>query len=452
MTIEASSNQGVNRSPAASESKGASNKQSNASDVSSKGFMAVLASVETPAPAQEPAADTAATLPQGKSTGGKNQIKAKTTASADAKKPDPATPKGASAEDINGTTLADDAQVLADPSAAAAAAALNLLSATDPAAADVPMSGAALLAQSITWGSIAKGEVDSEGGLVPTTGPTVGLVTGTTGARSAAGASALGGATTLAEMSTEQLAGGVLKTIKGQAEAKSKPLLATVAANAAVTSDSKNTTAVNQKLADIHSAPLTTAIAIANASTNVGVGMIASLLREEPSRERSVFRANSAEGAFSPQAISTPAPTLTVSGAPEVIATTDAFVADKVSYWISNNIQNAEMKLDGVGDHPVEVSIRMQGNEAHVAFRTDELQTRAALEHASVHLKDLLQREGLVLSGVSVGTAGTGDSGPQDRKSRQGEQQAIVTTLQPLGGDLGSVSNRVTSGGLDLFV
>lgn len=48
----------------------------------------------------------------------------------------------------------------------------------------------------------------------------------------------------------------------------------------------------------------------------------------------------------------------------------------------------------------------MHGNEAHVAFRTDEMQARAALESASSELKDMLQREGLTLSGFSIGGSG----------------------------------------------
>lgn len=130
----------------------------------------------------------------------------------------------------------------------------------------------------------------------------------------------------------------------------------------------------------------------------------------------------------------------------------DAFVAEKVSYWISNDVQNAEMKLDGLGDHPVEVSIRMHGNEAHVAFRTDEAMARDVLETASQSLKDMLQKEGVVLSGVSVGTSGSGDSGSQGRNPRQGGRKAAIFVEKPLGSDarLGAVRNAGQA--LDLFV
>jgi flagellar hook-length control protein FliK len=110
------------------------------------------------------------------------------------------------------------------------------------------------------------------------------------------------------------------------------------------------------------------------------------------------------------------------------------------------------MKLDGIGLDPVEVSIRMHGNEAHVAFRTDELQARNALESAGAHLKELLQREGLVLTGVSVGTAGAGDSGGGDAKSRQGARQGSVSAVVPTSTRSESLTGRSTGARLDLFV
>jgi flagellar hook-length control protein FliK len=133
-------------------------------------------------------------------------------------------------------------------------------------------------------------------------------------------------------------------------------------------------------------------------------------------------------------------------------ASTDAFIAEQVSYWITNDIQNAQMKLDGIGEKPVEVSITMNGNEAHIAFRTDELQARDVLENASNHLKDMLQREGVVLSGVSVGTSGSGGNGSQERNPRQGARQAMVASSEPVANVPPAHSPRVAGLGLDLFV
>jgi flagellar hook-length control protein FliK len=188
-------------------------------------------------------------------------------------------------------------------------------------------------------------------------------------------------------------------------------------------------------------------MALAAASTSVPAR------RDDPSRERSVFRANASDGSTISQPYLPTASTTSVQTTPDAPTATDTLVADKVAYWISNDVQNAQMKLDGIGDKPVEVSIRMQGNEAHIAFRTDELQAQTALENASVHLKDLLQREGLVLSGVSVGGSGAGGAGEQERGSRQGMRQVVVTSVQAASGaDRNTGMSRVTGGALDLFV
>lgn len=128
-------------------------------------------------------------------------------------------------------------------------------------------------------------------------------------------------------------------------------------------------------------------------------------------------------------------------------------VAQQVTYWISQDVQNAEMTLDGLGKEAVEVSIRMHGNEAHVAFRTDEVDTRGVLEGAAAHLKDMLQREGLVLSGVSVGTSGAGSSAGEERK----QQRSAARQAQVLPAAVAGVEGRRAMGGqagrtLDLFV
>lgn len=131
----------------------------------------------------------------------------------------------------------------------------------------------------------------------------------------------------------------------------------------------------------------------------------------------------------------------------------DMQVAQQVTYWISQDIQNAELTLDGLGKEAVEVSISMNGNEAHVTFRTDELQARNLLEGATAHLKDLLQGEGLVLSGVSVGTSGAGDAGGDERKQRQGHRQSGVVPMTVAATDARRMPMVGATGRtLDLFV
>lgn len=98
---------------------------------------------------------------------------------------------------------------------------------------------------------------------------------------------------------------------------------------------------------------------------------------------------------------------------------TEEVVAEQVSYWIHQKRQAAELTLDGGNGQPVAVSIAMNGNEASVAFRSDQAATRDMLNGALPELKTLLQGEGLVLAGVSVG-AGGGQSDTSSSSSRQG--------------------------------
>ena len=103
----------------------------------------------------------------------------------------------------------------------------------------------------------------------------------------------------------------------------------------------------------------------------------------------------------------------------------EAAVAEQVNYWISQGIQNAELTFDGAGAQPVEVSISLSGNEAHVEFRTDQAEARDLLTGSASHLKDLLQQEGMVLSGLSVGSSGAGNAGARERRApSEGRQSA----------------------------
>ena len=108
--------------------------------------------------------------------------------------------------------------------------------------------------------------------------------------------------------------------------------------------------------------------------------------------------------------------------------------------------------MDDLGFSPVQVSISMQGNEAQVAFRTDELQARHAIESASQQLRDSLERQGLMLTGMSVGTSDGGDASGQGRRPRQEGRQAVVTALVPSAPDLVASPRGSQGRALDLFV
>jgi flagellar hook-length control protein FliK len=151
---------------------------------------------------------------------------------------------------------------------------------------------------------------------------------------------------------------------------------------------------------------------------------------EKSTAERSLFAKQSSDAAYPVAGLDAGSVEFSSSAPLEVAPVLETQAAEQVKYWISQDVQNAELKLDGLGENPVEVSISMHGNEAHVSFRTDELQTHSLLEGAGAQLKDMLLREGVVLTGVSVGTSGTNDGKGGERRPRQGVKIVQVTAAQ----------------------
>jgi hypothetical protein len=144
-----------------------------------------------------------------------------------------------------------------------------------------------------------------------------------------------------------------------------------------------------------------------------------------------------------------------LDGVPELLPADAAASETQVSYWTAGDVQKAEMTLDGLGEDPVGVSISVHGKDADVAFRTDEIQTRALLEASGNKLKDLLSREGMVLTGMSVGGNGSGNPNPHGNGRRH--QQSSVKTLfdgvdSVVRRESGVRSAGVIGKSLDLFV
>jgi flagellar hook-length control protein FliK len=129
----------------------------------------------------------------------------------------------------------------------------------------------------------------------------------------------------------------------------------------------------------------------------------------------------------------------------------ESMVASTVSYWAAQGIQNAELKFDGF-DEPVQVSISLNGDEARVVFRTDQPEIRQLLEGASAQLKDMLGGEGLVLSGVSVGSSGQNEGGAQGQREHPEAPRASIPI--PVGTPVkrGQGLNTSVGQAVDLFV
>jgi flagellar hook-length control protein FliK len=136
-------------------------------------------------------------------------------------------------------------------------------------------------------------------------------------------------------------------------------------------------------------------------------------------------------------------------GANAAIATT---LAQQVNYWIGRDVQSAELKLDGLGHSPVEVSISMQGREAHVEFRAEQIEARQIIEQAMPQLKALLQSEGLALAGVSIGSSGAEASFSQAKQPKQPPRQGAARVAELGLMDVGGRTRPGAGRALDLFV
>lgn len=132
----------------------------------------------------------------------------------------------------------------------------------------------------------------------------------------------------------------------------------------------------------------------------------------------------------------------------------DEAVTEQASYWVSENLQNAELTVTHEG-MPVEVSVSLSGKEAHVAFRSDESQTRDLLDASQDQLRDMLGSEGLVLSGVSVGESGARQTSGEGAASQRGRASGRVGVQVPVSEAATHASRRahvVTDSAVDVFV
>ena len=141
----------------------------------------------------------------------------------------------------------------------------------------------------------------------------------------------------------------------------------------------------------------------------------------------------------------------------EELAQTGAeeLLAEQVTYWANQKTQNAELTLNRDGQ-PLAVTVALSGNEAHVTFRSDQEHTREMLDQSMAQLSELLRGEGLVLSGMTVGTSAgqgamAGDAGQQRNRSGEG-QQAQVLASGPTDVSQRLAGSGTRNGAVDVFV
>ncbi len=135
-----------------------------------------------------------------------------------------------------------------------------------------------------------------------------------------------------------------------------------------------------------------------------------------------------------------------------VMPASPVLVAEQLKHWLVRDVQHAQLSIQGMGQEPVEVAIRVQGQMAHVVFGTDNPQARQLLEGSLRELSSLLLQDGLLLSGASVGTSSQGQTSSRFGSSSFTQRQA--SSFKPerelMAADV--QTPRLSRSGLDLYV
>jgi flagellar hook-length control protein FliK len=92
-----------------------------------------------------------------------------------------------------------------------------------------------------------------------------------------------------------------------------------------------------------------------------------------------------------------------------------------VALFASRNVQSAELNIHPAELGPVQVSIRIESNEASIALSAAHPDTRLALENALPRLRELLEAQGL-----AVGQASVGDPGASGREQAARDHRAAA--------------------------
>jgi flagellar hook-length control protein FliK len=131
--------------------------------------------------------------------------------------------------------------------------------------------------------------------------------------------------------------------------------------------------------------------------------------------------ANAAIALPSPLAGALP-PSLSVPASPPLALNQPAFADElgaQVAMWTRQGVQQAELRLNPAEMGPVQVRIRLDGEQAQVQFVADAAATRDALQAALPELRLALADEGLQLTGADVRSDARADtradSGPGQR-------------------------------------
>ncbi len=115
----------------------------------------------------------------------------------------------------------------------------------------------------------------------------------------------------------------------------------------------------------------------------------------------------------------------------------DANAAEEptVTHWGTQHLRHASLRVDGeAGEQAIDIQLSMKGQEVQVEFKTDNAEARASLrENAGESLADLLNKSGIQLGGVSVGSHGQPGSRGEGGSTRQNGVRGVAqTSLRPV--------------------
>ena len=124
---------------------------------------------------------------------------------------------------------------------------------------------------------------------------------------------------------------------------------------------------------------------------------------------------------------------------------------EDMRFWVQGKQHRADILMDRDGQ-AVRVQVSVRGNEAQVTFLSDQAQTREMLDESVAQLREMLEQQGVVLSGVTVqaDARGQGKDGasPQQNAWESGKVQHASVAV-PIDG-VAAAAPRATTG-VDLY-
>ena len=98
-----------------------------------------------------------------------------------------------------------------------------------------------------------------------------------------------------------------------------------------------------------------------------------------------------------------------------------------VSHWGTQHLRHASLRVGEGSADAIDIQLQVQGQEVQVAFQTDNAEARAQLrDNAGASLADLMQRSGIQLGNVSVGSQGQQPGGDGQPRSDAGPRMASL--------------------------